>query len=348
MSKKILFIIIYLITIFIVALLSACSNNFESTTSTDFMMGTLVKVKVYGADSKKVTEEVIAEIKHLENMMSTSIKDSDISKINKNAGQQAVRVSKDTFTVIKKAQKFARLTDGLFDPSIGPLVNIWGIGTSEEKIPTKNEINKILPLVNYKNIILDNDKMTVYLTKPDMKIDVGGIAKGYAADKAVSILKKHNIKHAFIDIGGNVMVHGKKPDNSLWSIGIQNPRGNRNEIMAVVKLASKTVVTSGDYERYFIKNNKRYHHILNPKTGYPTSNNIISATVIDESSLIADALATSILLLGEKKGLKLAEQLDCDAMLITNKKELFMTDGMKKLINVTDEVYQILTRIYID
>lgn len=334
-----------ILSVFVVALLLAgCAQGNDKPKSSikqTFIMNTLVRVKVYGPKPDEVIEEAFDELDRIENLMSANITDSEVSTINDNAGLKPVKVGKDTFTVIKLAKEYAAKTDGLFDPSIGPLVDLWGIGTKQRKIPTKEEIKEVLTLVDYKKIILDHEKQTVYLAQKGMKIDVGGIAKGYAADLVKDIFNKHGIKSAFIDIGGNIMVHGQKPDDTDWKVGIQDPRSARNDLTAVFEVADQTVVTSGDYERYFEEDGIRYHHILNPKTGYPARTGLMSATAIGDSSFHADALSTSIYLLGREKGMELAQEMGYEAVVIIEDKKVYPTKGLEGNIQITNEEYSL-------
>ncbi|AZR72602.1 hypothetical protein BBF96_03890 [Anoxybacter fermentans] len=340
MKVKQIAVIFILIFSLILAGCGKKSSEYElSVTRTSFIMGTLVTVKVYGPDRAKIADEVLAELKRIEELMSINITESEVNEINSNAGVKPVKVSEDTFKVIKLAKEYAEMTNGLFDPSVGPLVQLWGIGTRHKKVPTKEELAEVLPLINYKNIILDEKNQTVYLSRPGMMIDVGGIAKGYAADLAIDIFKKHKVKSGYVNIGGNVMVYGKKPDKSLWRIGIQDPRAPRDDLMAVISLENQAVVTSGDYERYFIENGIRYHHILNPKTGYPARTGLISATVIGDSSFHADALSTSVFLLGPEKGMALAKKMGYEVMVITDDKKVLMSEGIEDKMKIINEEY---------
>lgn len=342
MKRKQIAILLTLIFLFMA---SGCaqkkSEEEESVVRTSFMMGTMITIKVFGPGRAGVADAVAARFKQLEELMSVNIETSEVSQINANAGKQAVKVSEDTFNVIRKAVEYAEKTDGLFDPSVGPLVELWGIGTSHAKVPTQAEIGQVLPLVNYKNIQLNEAEQTIYLTQPGMKIDVGGIAKGYAADKAIEIYREHNVKSAFVNLGGNVMVHGRKPDNSLWKIGIQHPRQIRDELMATIDMDDITVVTSGDYERFFERDGVRYHHILNPKTGYPADTGLMSASIIGETSADADALSTSVFLLGVDKGKELAEECGFQVMLVDINKRIYLSEGLEgKMEFLTEEFSQ--------
>lgn len=223
--------------------------------------------------------------------MSVTIKDSEISQINENAGIRPVKVSADTFYVIQQAVHFSDVEKGYFDITVGPIVKLWNIGTDKARIPSPEEIKAKLPLVNYKDIILDEKNRTIMLKNKGMSIDLGGIAKGYAADKVAQVLKKEGVKHAIINLGGDVIAIGTKPAGGNWRIGIQTPFKPRGEYLGIIEVSNKAVVTSGVYERYFEKDGKLYHHILNPFTGYPADSHLYSVTIIAETSIAGDALS---------------------------------------------------------
>lgn len=336
---------IAVIIVFALLLMSVgCSKKSEAEVSevkTSYMMGTVITVSVYGPHRVEVAEKVLDRFKQLENLLSLNIPTSEVCQINKNAGVKPVKVSEDTFEVIRLSLEYADLTDGLFDPTIGPLVQLWGIGTSKARVPSKEEIQKALTLINYHNVVLDAKARTVYLKEKGMVMDTGGITKGYSADQAMKIFKADKtVKSAFVNLGGNVMVYGKKPDKSLWTVGIQDPRAERDELMAAVTVESQAVVSSGDYERYFMKDGVRYHHILNPKTGYPAESDLISTTIIGDNSTDGDGLSTSVFLLGVDKGIALAKSKGFDVMVITKEKKVYMSESLKGKMTITNDNYK--------
>lgn len=295
-----------------------------------FCMGTIINQKVYGENAKAAAEKVESELKRLEALLSFFINSSEVSKLNNSAGKNAVELSKETIYILEKAKFFSEICNGAFDISIAPLVKQWGIFTDNERIPSQKEIDNALRLVNYKDILINFNSKKVKLARPQQMIDLGAIAKGYAADIAKKIYRECNIKSAFINIGGNVLVHGNKPDNSAWRIGLQNPIEERGKCIAVVMISDKSMVTSGDYERNFEKDNVRYHHILDPRTGYPANSGLISTTVITKNSIDADALSTAIFVQGLEEGIKTICKIeDTEAIFITKEKEIYITEGLK-------------------
>lgn len=297
-----------------------------------FFLNSILTLDIYdtGLDNAKINQEVEDRVRELENKMSTKIATSEVSKINDNAGIDKVKVSDDTYTVIKEALKYGKISKGKFDITVGNLVDLWGIGTENEKVPSEEEIQKALATVDYNKVEIDDNNKTVFLKDKGMKIDLGAIAKGYVADDIVKILEKDGVKSAIINLGGNVYVYGNKGGKN-FKIGIRNPLSpDPNDYLGIYQSQNESVVTSGVYERFFEKDGKRYHHILSTSDGYPIDNNLISTSIITKSSMDADALSTTTFALGLKEGLKLIENTkNTEAMFITADKKIYMTSGLK-------------------
>lgn len=328
-----------LITNLLVACTSENNSNQKASINTDYKMDTLVKIKMYSEQEEKIIDKVWQRLDELEQKMSQEA-GSEIDKINQAAGKEPVEVSRETYRVIKTGIKYAKLSEGALDPTIAPLVQLWGIGSDNPQVPSAAKINKKLTLVDYKGVKLYPDERKVFLTKKGMKLDVGGIAKGYAADEVVELLKEKGVKSGYISLGGNVSVLGTKPDGSVWTVGIQDPHQPRGEVMAGIELTDKTVVTSGNYERYFKEDGVRYHHILNPETGYPAQQGIISSTIIADNSIDADALSTAVYVLGVEKGLQLIENLsEVEAVVVTKDNKVYMTSNLKNQIDLLKDKY---------
>jgi len=335
-----------------IILIASCSNigstsrTIQPYTRDEFVIGTVVQLRIYDSlkpkDAEAILDNCIKILKEIESKMSVNIHNSEVSKINQNAGAKEVQVSEDTFYVIKKGLHYAKISDGLFDISIGPLVKLWGIGTENAHLPSEEEIKRTLSKVGYKNIIVDDQSMTVKLKETGMSIDLGGIAKGYAADKLAKYLKSRNIKSAVINLGGNVYALGNNVNSRPWRIGIQNPFKERNTSVGIVKVSEKTVVTSGIYERYFEEDGKTYHHILDPFTGYPADNDLAGATIICESSTDADALSTAVFVKGKDKAADFIKNLDgVEAVLITKDKKIYITPGIKDDFELVDKEFKL-------
>ena len=327
-----------------VATLGACSGTPPRETRTELLLGTTVTVTIYGKSDSAVFDDVFARVEEIEQKMSTSEDDYDateLMQVNDAAGAGAVTVSRDTLDVVKVALAFSEATGGAFDVTVFPLVKLWGIGTEGAHVPTLTEIESATALVNYRDVRLNEDDLSIYLPKAGMGIDVGGIAKGYAADEAAAILKVAGVKHALLDFGGNILTVGDKPDGSLWRIGIQVPDGTRGEYLGIATVADQAVVTSGTYERYFEEDGVRYHHILDTKGGYPVQNGLESVTIFTKDSISADALSTAIFALGLDAGYQFVdERPDTEALFVTSDKEIYMTSGVGDIFEVTNEEYE--------
>jgi thiamine biosynthesis lipoprotein len=276
------------------------------------MMGTYVEVI---SPDMRAPGIVFREIQRFENLLSKYKPDSEVTKLNESG---KLKASPEAFYVIKKSVEFWRASDGAFDITVAPLVDLWGFTEKRYRLPTDKEIKSALNLVGSDKIILHEEDNVVEFKTPGMKIDLGAIAKGYATDCAVIKLKTAGIKSCLINTGGQIYCLG---DNFgiPWKVAIKNPRGKT--VIGYLKLKDKAVATSGDYEQYFFKNNKRYSHILNPKTGYPADSGILSVTVVAQDGLTSDALATAIFVLGKSKGAVLAGRFaDTEVRIIEEKR----------------------------
>lgn len=300
----------------------------EPVSDTKFLMDTLVELRIFG--SKRILEAAFKELQHLDETMSRTFEDSEIYKINQQAGRNWVSVSADTFHVIQAALNWAELTHGLFDPTVAPLVELWGIGTGRAHVPEPAALKAAQGMIDYRAVELDTKGKRVRLANSGMGLDLGSIAKGYAADIIAELLRSKGVRSGFLSLGGNIYVIGGKPDGSPWRIGIQNPFAERGIHTAVLEVKDTSIVTSGPYERYFLVDDKRYHHILDPTTGFPVDNGLASVTIVTPCSMTADALSTGVFLLGLEKGLAFLEGLDgVEGMLITDDRQVYITSGLR-------------------
>ena len=296
----------------------------------DFALGTVCTVTLYDQGQNRVYNDIFSRIYEIENLMSVNIPSSDISRINAVAGIMPVQVHEDTFKVIERAVYYAGLSGGAFDPTVGPLVSLWDIGGQNQRIPSQNEIEEALPLVNWRNIELNPSSRSVFLKRAGMALDLGSIAKGYAADEAVKVITKTGIKRALIDLGGNIVTFGIKKDRSPWRVGIQNPLSQRGAVIGYVQITQplSTVVTSGVYERSFEENGIRYHHLFSPERGYPVQNGLLSVTLITDVSMDADALSTAVFVLGYERGMALLDSLpETEAVFVFEDLSILTTPG---------------------
>jgi thiamine biosynthesis lipoprotein len=322
---------------------SACAKGTGEKTmpaQTMYSLGTVCTVSLYEDGTKEVYDELYARLSEITARFSVSVATSDIARINQSAGVQPVQVHDEVIALIQKAVYFAEKSGGAFDPTIGPLSVLWAIGTDDARVPTREEIDALLPLVDYRKIVIDEAAHTVFLPQPGMILDLGAIAKGYAADELVRIARSHAVTRAVIDLGGNVYVYGVKADGTKWRVGIKNPENPGGDPVVRLEVSENSIVTSGMYERYFEQDGVRYHHILNPKTGYPAYNGVLSSTIVSQSSLAADALSTAVFVLGKDKGLALLESgfaeigVSADGIVIADDHTVTATAGLAADVTV--------------
>ena len=298
----------------------------------NFQLGTLVELSIYEGGSKNIIAEAFALISNLEDKLSRNKELSEVSGININAGISAVEVSDDTYFIINKSIYYSELSKGFFDITIGPIVSLWGIGTQDAKVPSAAEINSLIGLIDYQKIKLTSSKNMVFLEEKGMEIDLGAIAKGFIADKVYELFKEDGVKGAIINLGGDVRLLGRKPDSSdgkLFRIGIQDPFEKRGVPVGIYEGENISIVTSGVYERYYEEDGIKYHHIFDPKTGYPVDNDIMGISVITQEAIDGDAISTSLFFLGSKEALALAEKLkDIEVIIITKDKKIILSKGI--------------------
>ncbi|HIE27811.1 TPA: FAD:protein FMN transferase [Candidatus Poribacteria bacterium] len=300
------------------------------------MMGTWAEITVYSQDVKSANiaiDSAFDAMTAVNGLMSAYNQDSEISEINRQAGKKPVSVSPQTFFVVKSAIYYSEISDGAFDITISPLVRSWGFFRKQGRIPPQEEIDQQLALVNYKLIELDSERNRIKLLKNGMALDLGGIAKGYAVDQAIEKLRASKVENVLVNLSGNMYAMGHPKDKEAWHIGIRHPR-QKDNLLGFLKLKEKAIATSGDYEKYFIHEGKRYSHIINPRTGHPVSG-IASVTIIAPTAMKADALSTAVFVLGAEKGFQLIKSKDGVEGIIVqidDKEELsfVMSEGFKK------------------
>lgn len=325
------------------ALLVSCAKPNEARLfkKTTTIMHTYVSITVVSDDAKKAESAIDAgfeEIGRLETLLSFWTDTSEIAAINKNAGIKPVKISNDTFEIIERALYVSDKTGGAFDPTIGPLIRLWDF--KNKKRPDAKAVKEKLPLVDFKAMKLDKNNMTAFLNNTNMSFDTGGIAKGFAADKAAMKLRESGIKSALVAIGGDIIAFGTRPDGKPWRVGIRNPRSdNPADIIASIDLRDSAVSTSGDYERFFIEKNARYHHIINPKTGYPAMG-CMSVTVIAPDATLTDGFSTGAFVLGPENGLKAIKENGLEGIIITTDGKTLVTEGIKNNLQWLDDNYK--------
>lgn len=304
---------------------------------TQFLMDTIIDITAYGPNAEPAVKAAFAEFKRLHDITNNFDPASQVSKVNDAAGQNKLVVDPDFIEMVRRSNELSDNFGGTFDVTIGPLTDLWGIGRKGDYVPTQEDIDKLLPLVNYHLVELDVANHTIYLPKKGMKLDLGGIAKGYATDKALDILKSYGIKSALINAGGDVRVIGQKPDGTPWRIGVQNPR-NQDAVIAKLALTDwDTMETSGDYQRFIMKDGVRYSHILDARTGRQPRQ-LDSVTMVLNSSTDGDILSTALFILGPEKGLELLKKYPgAEAIMVTTDGKVITSPGLAGKVEITNE-----------
>ena len=314
-------------------LLMSCIRTEEHTQykTSRLLLGTLVEITVVG-DRKiasKAAHAVADEIKRVEDLTSFHAS-SQLRLVNDGAGTGPVKAESELISLVKTALDFARDSNGAFDPSVGPLSLLWGFSSEKPRLPEQSEVSATLKLVGWKRLQVDQTAQTIVLPQLGMAIDLGAIAKGYALDRGAAVLNKLGITSALINAGGDILGIGEKRPGKQWRIGVQDPRSSRS-IMATTDLRDRVIVTSGDYERFFVRNNVRYHHILDPRTGFP-AREMQSVTIMAKNGVTADALATAVFVLGPEKGLRLVEKSPhVEALIVDVSGRIIMSSGGQKV-----------------
>lgn len=290
---------------------------------TGLYFDTVIQIEVWGAD-RSVLDECETICEHYEQLLSPTIETSEVSQINRAQGNP-VTVSEETAELIRLGIEYGELSHGKFDITVASATDLWNFHDSEEKnLPDDNELAEAVSHIDYHNVKIDGN--TVTLTDPDAKIDLGGIAKGYIADKLKEYLKDQDIEHALINLGGNMLALGGRPDGSDFKIGIQKPFATDGTVLTSLSVTDQSVVSSGNYERYFEQDGVIYHHILDPDTGYPVQNDLYQVTIISDSSVQGDALSTTCYALGLEDGMELIKSMDgVEAVFVTNDLKLHKT-----------------------
>ncbi len=298
MNKKVLIPFFFLITL---SFLTSCRKKAMKMQS-QYIFGTICSIDLFEDGTEELYAGLFERLNQIERKFSVNIADSELSFVNSNASEGPVVVSREFFDVLKFSVDFAEKSGGAFNPALGSIIGLWGIGTEHQRIPETQEIEEAKKHCDYRNIILNeaDDICSVMLADEKLRLDLGAIVKGYAADELVKLLKENGVTKAIINLGGNIYAFGSKSNNpdDKWNIGIKNPLKDDAEPIVVLEVNSTSVVTSGNYERFFIENGVRYHHIIDSKTGFPAETGLASVTVINESSTLCDAMATACFVAG--------------------------------------------------
>lgn len=324
-------------------LLVSCRPDIRKEVRTVFALGTVCSIQLFTekpqTEVELVLQTCILRLEELERHLSANAESSTLIDINKASGVSAVNVPADIYPLFARAVFFAEKTDGAFNPAIGGVVKLWNIGFENARKPEDRDIQVALSRTDYKDVQLAGT--AVFLKKEGMKLDLGAIAKGFAADELTRIVKQAGIMHAVIDIGGTISAVGVRPDGKRWNIGIRDPRIRQGQPIISAPIENRSISTSGSYERYFEQDGIRYHHIIDPATGYPVQSNMIAVSVFADSATDADALSTACFVLGYKKAVKLLDELpNTEALFIFDDNSVRTTGNLKKNIMILNSAFQ--------
>lgn len=317
--------LIFLTAIFLGAFI-ACSQPKNEVHLTGPTMGTTYNIKYVITDSISADElkkQVDAELRLINQLMSTYIKDSELSRFNQWESSEAFPMSAQTLQVLREAKRLATMSDGLLDVTVGPLVNLWGFGPQNrpEKIPNTTQISQAKSRIGIDKLTLGDT--WVSKSQPDLYVDLSTIAKGYGVDQLAGLLEQHQITDYLVEVGGEMRLSGLKASGKDWSIAIEKPETHTRSVQKIMSVGNNAVATSGDYRIYYEENGVRYSHLIDPKTGYPITHNLVSVTVVHPSSMTADGLATALSVMGKEKALTLAEKHGLAVLMITKEKQGF-------------------------
>lgn len=302
------------------------SGSSDRQTAEIFAMDTIMDLTVYGESASELLTEARQLVQKYEGLFSVNIETSDVAKLNQAAGK-AVQVSPETYELIQKSIGISKETEGLFDISIYPLVRAWGFTKEEYRVPEQKELQRLLKGVDAAKIQLETDNR---VTLPEgMEIDLGGIAKGYLSQKLTELFRKGGAQAAVVSLGGNVQTFGKKPDGTQFKVGITDP-SDGTSVLGTIQIGEKAVITSGSYQRYFEKDGKIYHHIIDKRTGAPAQSDLSSVTVIGEDGVTADSLATALFVMGKERAVQFAaSHPELQLVLVDTKSRIWTSEGIE-------------------
>lgn len=291
-----------------------------------FAMDTYMGVSAYGSNREKAVEAAVKEINRLDALWSVSSEQGEVYKVNQ---EGEGKLSEDTYDLVCEAQSMNQMTDGAFDMTVYPLMELWGFTSGNYKVPSEHEIQAALRKVDQSRVKITKDHRITL--EQGQQMDLGAIAKGYTSSRIMEIYKENDVTSGMVSLGGNVQALGTKPDGTKWKIGIRDPESAEGDIIGVVSLADQAVITSGGYERYFEEDGNTYHHILDTKTGYPADNGLSSVSIISEDGTLADGLSTALFVMGKEKAIEFwREHWDAfDTVLVETDGSIYVTEGLE-------------------
>ncbi|MEY8352937.1 FAD:protein FMN transferase [Lachnospiraceae bacterium 54-53] len=313
-------------------LLSGCERKVEPVTKSGFLLNTFVTVTLYDKDDPEILDGCLELCRSYEKIFSRTMEESEVYQLNhRDPGLQTVSVSEDVANLIAKGEYYSRLSDGGFDITIEPLSSLWNFTSPDPLVPPKDEIEQAVKKVDHRNLKLEGNRLT--FLSADTTLDFGGVAKGYIADRMKDYLLEQGVKSAVINLGGNVLCVGEKPDGTPFKIGLQKPFADRNETIETFEIRDMSVVSSGVYERHFEQDGVNYHHLLNPRDGFPYENGLVSVTILSEISSDGDGLTTTCFSLGLEKGIALLDSMEgVYGVFITDDYEVYYSNGAREFL----------------
>ena len=313
-----------------------------------YAMNTVIEQKWYGESADTVYTGMETKIREIESALSLHLSQSEIAAINENAGVQPVEVSQRTFDLLQRAKELSEQSDGAFDITIAPVVELWGITSDHPHVPTDEELAQAMALMGLEDLVLDEEACTAYLTRPGMAIDLGGIAKGWTADQLREYARELGAERGYVSLGGNLMIIGERPDGDPFKFGLRDPQGDASTYLGTVTLEDAcTMATTGGYERYFEEDGIRYHHVLDPRTGYPADSDLLSVAVISKDGTLADYLSTTLFVQGLEAAKAAAGSEDYALVMVDQENNVWISGSLRGNFepHETDADY---TYIYID
>lgn len=295
-----------------------------------YAMNTVIEQKWYGESADTVYTGMETKTREIESVLSLHLSQSEIAAINENAGVQPVEVSQRTFDLLQRAKELSEQSDGAFDITIAPVVELWGITSDHPHVPTDEELAQAMALMGLEDLVLDEEACTAYLTRPGMAIDLGGIAKGWTADQLREYARELGAERGYVSLGGNLMIIGERPDGDPFKFGLRDPQGDASTYLGTVTLKDGyTMATTGGYERYFEEDGIRYHHVLDPRTGYPADSDLLSVAVISKDGTLADYLSTTLFVQGLEAAKAAAGSEDYALVMVDQENNVWISGSLR-------------------
>jgi FAD:protein FMN transferase len=343
-NKKLVILLSAVLTLIIISLIFIWvkfGQKAQSYECTNYAMGTYIQQTVYGSKRVEAAAAAAKSVGALEDLISWRIGDSDIANLNKAAGADWIKLDPKTIVLLQKSLDVAKKSEGAFEPTILPISSMWNFGGENQHVPSADDLKKYIKYVNYNNLRIDTASSTASLKYHYMAVDLGAIGKGAACDEAIAAYKANGADCGIIAVGGSVGVYGIKADKSAWHIAVRDPSSGDDQSVAMgtIDLTSGFISTSGPYEKNFTQNGITYHHLLNPKTGYPENNGLISTTVVCENGALSDALSTACFILGKEKGMALLKEYNAGGIFIDNNNKVYVTDNIKNTFTIAKDRY---------